>query len=41
MLDFGMFTIQPKLSDIKFWRKNIKFGDFSYNRMKVFDNFEF
>ena len=38
MLDFGICSIQPKLSKIEFGGKYIKFGDSSYNRIKVIES---
>ena len=35
ILDFGIYSIHPKLLEIKFRRKYVKVGDSSCSRMKV------
>ena len=41
MLKFYICSTKPKLLEVKFGRKHIKFGDSSYNRMKVIVNLKF
>ena len=38
IFNFGICGILPKLLQMQFYRKKIKFGDFSCNRMKVIRN---